>query len=303
MVQTPSRGRQLAGILSLSGALVVAVACGAPSGPTPLPSPTPTPLPPPKVVLISVDGLRPDALAPAGATNVLALAQRGAFTWKARTVFPSVTLVAHASMLSGVAPDVHGIGWDDYRPEKGCITVPTVFGLVHATGQRTVLVAGKQKFQHFNVPGTIDSFLLTPRGDADVANEAVVQVQAGFDLLFVHFPDTDLAGHASGWLSTAYLTRIAEADRAIGRLLEALPPGTTVILTADHGGHASNHGTAMTEDMAIPWIIAGPRVPGRGREIQATVRTVDTAVTALYVLGIAAPPGVAGQVVGEAFVQ
>jgi predicted AlkP superfamily pyrophosphatase or phosphodiesterase len=214
-----------------------------------------------------------------------------------------VTLVAHATMLSGVAPDVHGISWDDYRPDKGCITVPTVFGLIHEMGQRTVLVAGKQKFQHLNVPGTIDSIILTPRGDADVANEAVVQVQAGFDFLFVHFPDTDLAGHTSGWLSSTYLARIGDADRAIGRLLQALPAQTTVILTADHGGHASNHGTAMTEDMVIPWIIAGPRVPGRGREIQATVRTADTAVTALYVLGFPAPAGATGQVVAEAFAQ
>lgn len=302
MDQTLSKGRHIAGGLTLCATLVLAIGCGAPSGPSPLPSPSPSPPPPPKVVVISIDGLRPDALGLAGATNVLGLAQRGAFTWKARTVFPSVTLVAHASMLSGVAPDVHGISWDDYRPDRGCISVPTVFGVAHDAGQRTVLVAGKQKFQHLNVPGTIDRFLLTPRGDADIANEAVVQVQAGFDLLFVHFPDTDLAGHTSGWLSSVYLARLAEADRAVGRLLGTLPPETTVILTADHGGHATNHGTAMTEDMAIPWIIAGPRVPGRGREIQATVRTADTAVTALYVLGIAAPTGVAGQVVGEAFV-
>jgi phosphopentomutase len=204
-------------------------------------------------------------------------------------------------MLTGVAPDVHRISWDDYQPDRGCITVPTIFGLAHEAGQRTILVAGKQKFQHLNVPGTVDTIVLTPRGDADVANEAIVQVFTGFGLLFVHFPDTDLSGHTSGWLSSTYLARVGEADRAIGRLLGALPAETTVILTADHGGHGSNHGTGMTEDMAIPWIIAGPRIGGRGREILSTVRTVDTAATALFVLGIAGPVGMTGQVVSEAF--
>jgi predicted AlkP superfamily pyrophosphatase or phosphodiesterase len=164
-------------------------------------------------------------------------------------------------------------------------------------------VAGKEKLRHLEVTGTIDAFIVTRRGDADVANEAIVQVQAGFDLMFVHFPDVDIAGHAKGWMSPAYMEQLAEADNAIGRLLGALPAETTIIFTSDHGGKATVHGSQIPEDMTIPWIVAGPRIPGRGRELRHTVRTVDTAATALFVLGLRPASAAAGVVVSEAFAE
>jgi phosphopentomutase len=203
-------------------------------------------------------------------------------------------------MLSGQPPSVHNLTWDDYQPGRGVIPVPTVFSIAHAAGLRTVMVVGKDKLQHLVIPGSVDGFAMTNRGDADIANEAIVQVQAGFDLMFVHFPDTDLCGHQNGWLSAAYTDRVAAVDQAIGRLVSALPAGTTVIVTADHGGRGTNHAAAMPENMTIPWIIAGPRVVARG-ELARPVRTMDTAATALFVLGLALPQDVAGHPVAEIF--
>jgi hypothetical protein len=62
-----------------------------------------------------------------------------------------------------------------------------------ASGLRTVLVVGKEKLCHLDRPGTVDAFVLAPEGDANVGNQAIVEIQAGFDLMFVHFPDTDMA--------------------------------------------------------------------------------------------------------------
>jgi len=260
----------------------------------------PTPAPSPKVVVLSVDGLRGDAIATADLPNLKGLALRGAYTWTARTVWPSQTLSGHASMLSGQDPKVHNVTWDEYVPEKGTITVPTVLSVARAAGLRTVMVVGKRKLQHLAAPGSIDSFVLTERGDVDVANEAVTQVSAGFDLLFVHFPDVDITGHAEGWMSAAYLAKLGELDVAAGRVLAALPPETTVIVTADHGGKGQTHGRDITEDMTIPWIVAGPKVTRRG-VLTGRVTQMDTAATALYVLGLSLPSGCAGQVVREAF--
>jgi predicted AlkP superfamily pyrophosphatase or phosphodiesterase len=98
--------------------LALAAACGAPPAqvPTaPAPTPIPTP-PPPKPVIVSVDGLRPDAIGKAGAAHMLGLAARGAFGWTARTVSPSVTLNSHGSMLTGVAPSEHALSWNEYEP-------------------------------------------------------------------------------------------------------------------------------------------------------------------------------------------
>ena len=288
-------------------ALLVATACGGGGSPTaPLvPSPVavaPTPAASPKVAILSVDGLRADVVAKSDLPNLKGLALRGAYTWSARTVTPSETLPGHASMLSGEDPKVHKITWDwnDFKPEQGYITVPTVFSVAKAAGLRTVMVVGKRKLQHLASPGTVDSFVLTERGDADVANEAIVQTGVGFDLLFVHFPDVDYAGHAEGWMSAAYMTRVAEVDEAIGRVLAALPAHTTVILTSDHGGKERNHGPDVPENMTVPWIVAGPKVLRRG-EMTSRVRQADTAATALWALGLSLPGSCAGVVLREPF--
>ena len=310
LTREPRTLRRYATLIALPGAalVVLSAACGSPSssaGPTPitLATPPPTPPPPPKVAILSVDGLRADALSQAPVPNILGLTRRGVYTFRAQTVYPSMTLPAHTSMLTGFLPAAHGIMWDDYNSQKGNCTVPTVFAVAHDAGLRTVLVAGKEKFRHLEVTGTIDAFVVTRQGDAAVANEAIVQVQAGFDLMFVHFPDVDIAGHAKGWMSPAYIEQLAEADNAIGRLLGALPPETTIIFSSDHGGKATVHGSQIPEDMTIPWIVAGPRIPARGRELTRAVRTVDTAATALFVLGLRPASAATGVVINEAFAE
>jgi arylsulfatase A-like enzyme len=288
-------------------ALLAAIGCGGGASPTaPLvPTPVavaPTPAPSPKVVIVSVDGLRADVAAKSELPNLEALAVRGAYSWSARTVTPSETLPGHASMLSGEDPRIHKITWDwnDYRPELGYIAVPTVFSVARAAGLRTVMVVGKRKLQHLVPPGAVDAFVVTERGDADVANEAIVQAGVGFDLLFVHVPDVDYAGHAEGWMSAGYMAKVQAVDEAIGRLLAALPPQTTVILTADHGGKGKSHGQDVAENMTVPWIVAGPKVLRRG-PIATRVKQTDTAATALWVLGLSLPGACPGEVIREPF--
>jgi phosphopentomutase len=203
-------------------------------------------------------------------------------------------------MLSGYEPSVHRLTWGDYKPEKGTITVPTVFTIAHEAGLRTAMVIGKDKLVHLNAPGTVDRYVLTALGDAAVANEAVAQVAAGFDLLFVHFPQTDYAGHGRGWMSATYLQQIADTDQAVGRILLALPAETTVIVTADHAGYGTTHGSSAPLETTIPWIIAGPRVQPRG-QLGTSIRTTDTAATALYVLGLSVRSNATGRPVTEAF--
>ncbi len=271
------------------------------SAPTLEPTPTPIPVPP-KVLIISIDGLRPDGLLAADAPAILALAQRGSYTWDAQTIFPPVTLPAHASMLSGDTPDVHGLTWNDNLPGRGKITVPTILSIAHEAGYRTVMVVGKEKLTQLNAPGSVDAYVYATGGDQDVADQTVTQIQAGFDLMFVHLPNVDYFGHSAGWMSETYIAEIASTDTAVGRILAALPENTTVILTADHGGHDKIHGSNTPTDMTIPWIIAGPNVIP-DHLLGARVTTTDTAATAAFVFGLSLPPDAVGQPVYEAFGQ
>ena len=282
----------------VAGALA-AMACGT-TGPGPSPAPSPSAAPPARVAVITIDGLRPDALARVQPPNLLALAARGAPTLAARTVLPPNTLPAHASIVSGVDPVTHGITWGDYQPARGAIAVPTIFTIAHAAGMRTALVCGKNVFRQLDVPGSLDFFADLPGGDQAVATEAIVQAGAGFRLLLVHFAAVDLVGHVSGWMSDPYLRQVGDTDAAVGRLLAALPAGTTVILTADHGGNGRDHLSGGPEDVLVPWMIAGPGIAG-GRILSAPVDVKDTAATALHVLGLRLPDGAPARPVLEAF--
>jgi hypothetical protein len=254
------------------------------------------------VLIISIDGLRPDALLQVNAPNLLGLAQRGAFSWHAQTVFPPATLPAHASMLTGLLPEDHGVDWNDYRPDLGSIQVPTIFSLARDAGLRTAVVAGKEKMIQLFEPDGLDAYVFATSGDRDVADQAIVLMAGGFDLMLVHLPNMDYFGHSTGWMSPTYLHEITRTDLAVGRILDALPANTTVIVTADHGGRGTAHGARVEEDMTIPWIVAGPGVPS-GHAIDAPVSIMDTAATAAHVLGLTLPAGVRAQVPEGAFVD
>jgi len=306
----PDGGRRSRRWVAASGVLVTAAlasACGnsltqpsaVPSTPVAVPTPTPTPPPPPRVALISIDGLRADAVSSENTPNIWALVARGAYSFSAQTIFPSNTLPGHASMLTGVEPTVHGITFDEYS-DTFQFSTPTALSLVHAAGKRSVMVVGKEKFRQLLTTGSVDSFTWSKYGDEDIVNEAIIQMQTGFDFLFVHLPQVDQVGHFSGWMSPEYIAQVKAADAAFGRLSSYLPLGTTIILTSDHGGAQKVHGTTAKTDLTIPWVIAGPRVLRRGA-ISRNVRTTDTAMTILAVLNITAPSNCTGKSVNEVF--
>ena len=252
------------------------------------------------MVVVSIDGLRPDALSIERTPNILEMASRGAASWLAQTIYPPHTLPSHASMLTGYPPAIHGLNFNNYTPEKGLSRVPTIFSYARAAGLRTAMVVGKDKFNHLKLEGSLDSFEIG-MGDDDIVNRAVVQLQMGADLLMVHLPDVDLCGHANQWMSAKYLQQVTEADQAVGRLRRALPPQATMIVTADHGGLGPTHGVDRASDMSIPWVMTGPEV----REniiLSRRVSTMDTAATALDVLGLRLAADAVGKPVVEAFV-
>jgi arylsulfatase A-like enzyme len=261
------------------------------------------------VLVISIDGLRPDAIEAAGARNLQRLMAEGAHALEARTILPSLTLPSHASMLTGVDVPKHGIDWNTDRVrERGLVRVPTVFGIAREAGLSTGAAMGKSKLRHLLHPGSLDR-VSVPRGgevwlSPEVTQTAIQMIRhSDPDLLFVHLSDPDIAGHGFGWMTPPYRWAVRRADAAVGRVVRAarerFGDGLVVIVTADHGGHGRTHGTAAESDVRIPWIAWGAAVePG---PIEAPVRTFDTAATALWLLGVPIPPEWDGAPVTAAF--
>lgn len=260
------------------------------------------------VVLISIDGLRPDALAEADTPTLDTLIAAGAYSPAAQAVLPSVTLVNHASMLSGMTPEKHGIYWNETLPNLGKVEGPTLFSAAHEAGLETAMVVGKPKLDHLVLPNSVDTYIYAGFLDRQVVDRTVAVIQAGLpDLLFVHLPDVDSAGHLTGWMSTGQLLAIEQTDRLIAELLVALEAGrflnnTLLLVVSDHGGRETWHGDDSPEETTVPWLAVGPGVPA-GLTLQAEIMMYDTAATALYALGVPVPERWDGRPVLEAFGQ
>lgn len=264
------------------------------------------------VILISIDGLRPDAIAKYKAATLQRLMREGRFSLNAQTIANSKTLPSHTSMFTGVDSDRHGVTWNsDRMGEHGYVTVPTIFGLAHNAGFSTAAFFSKTKFHQLEVPATLD-FVRSPKRTiegpwpsartADYVGDYLKTHTP--NLLFVHLAEPDFAGHTFGWMGMMYGLAVKEADIAVARVLEQADArfgrgGYTVIVTADHGGHKKTHGTTDPLDMTIPWIVWGAGVQ-RGDTLSG-IRTMDTAATVLWMLRIAVPESWVGRVVSDAF--
>jgi arylsulfatase A-like enzyme len=265
------------------------------------------------VVIVSVDGLRPDAIERFKATTMGRLAREGSFSFAATTINPSKTLPSHTSMLTGEGPEEHGIKWNTNETDTHShVAVPTVFALARERGLRTAAFFSKGKFNHLEVPGTLDHTQAPDGNGRWSADRTIRDVErylesARPNLLFVHIGEPDYAGHFWGWMSWMYGRAVRTADGAIARLVatadRAFGAGNyTFLLTADHGGHGRTHGSDRAEDVTIPWIAYGEGVR-TGTELPRGIRTMDTAGTALWLLGVDAPDGWAGAPVRGAFTE
>lgn len=264
------------------------------------------------VVVISVDGLRPDAIDRFGAKTLQRLMREGSYSLEAQTILPSKTLPSHTSMLTGVEPTEHGITWNEDQVEtRGRVAVPTAFGMAREAGLRTAAFFSKPKFHHLEVPGTLDFSASPGEGETWSSDETVEQLESYLasgersDLTFVHVPDTDYTGHVWSWMSWMYGRAVRSADDAVATVLatadQAYGKGNyTVIVTADHGGSGWNHGSDDPRDQTIPWIAWGKGVRA-GMPLAPGIRTIDTAATALWLLGVQPPETVDGRPVRAAF--
>jgi predicted AlkP superfamily pyrophosphatase or phosphodiesterase len=277
------------------------------------------------VFIISIDGGKPAVIAQSDMPVLKRLAAEGACTWAANTIYPSITLPSHTSMLTGVGPAKHHILWNSWRPSKGVVGVPTIFAEAKRAGLSTAMFVGKEKFRHLAQPGTVDEFQFgsarygnnwltaeaPPQKTKTIPARRVAQGAARYiidhkpGLCFIHFTDPDDAGHKYGWGSPQQVEAFGEVDAALGDVLEAVGAAgitsqTVLIITADHGGHAKTHGRKIPEDMLIPWIAWGRGVKP-GFAITAAITTYDTAATALWLLSVPVPEGFDGQPVMSAF--
>jgi predicted AlkP superfamily pyrophosphatase or phosphodiesterase len=264
------------------------------------------------VLVVSIDGLRPDAIGTFRAPTLQRLMREGSYTLSASTIHPSKTLPSHTSMLTGLPPEEHGVLWNNAATaDADSIDLPNIFSVARTNGYSTAAFFSKSKFQPLQRRDTLD-YSQAPGGwfgrwssRRTVSDVAKYLERAQPNVLFVHLTDPDAAGHRAGWMTADYGRAVLAADAAVNRLVglaeRAYGVGQfSLIVTADHGGHQTDHGSSDPRDVTIPWIAWGQGVKP-GVLDPSIVRTMDTASTVLWLLGLTPPTDWAGQAVMQAF--
>lgn len=253
-----------------------------------------------KVILISIDSMRPDGFLACQNPFAQELMKLGSYTLKGRTVFPSVTLPCHMSMFHSVPPERHGITTNLYMPMVRPLN--GLFEQIQQQGGICAMYYGWEPLRDISRPdslkysGYINAY--TAEGtDGLLADMALERIEKSHpDFVFLYMVETDeKGGHICGWMSPGYLGYISAALDHVKRVYEAFGNEYTIIVTADHGGHDRTHGTDAPEDMTIPLFFIGPRFEP-GKELE-DVNILDLAPTIADVLGIIPAPEWEGKTV------
>lgn len=168
--------------------------------------------------------------------------------------FPSTTPTSLVSLGTGVTPGEHGIlgftvkhphteqvlnhiWWRDNPPPAQWQPVPTWFERLRQAGvsARAVLPAP------FIGSGLTEAayrgadFHATSRGE-DYAQRMAEQLRAEPGLVYGYTAELDTAAHLFGIDTPEWHAAAVRVDALLTRLVDALPPDATLMVTADHGG-------------------------------------------------------------------
>lgn len=245
-----------------------------------------------KVVLISIDGMRPDGLKQCKTPYLEELMSKSSYTFEGKTVFPSITLPCHLSMFHSVPPERHGTTSNTYvtpvRPVSG------LFEQIKAAGKTAAMYYGWEPLREIGRAGSlvaaeyINAYSYD-HSDGVLTDRAIAYIKDKKpDFVFLYMVETDeKGGHDSGWMTETYLDYIKCAIGNAKRIIDEFSDEYTVIITADHGGHDRGHGTDMPEDMTIPQFYIG-KLFKPGEELK-NVSILDTAPTIADVMSISVP--------------
>ena len=184
---------------------------------------------------------------------------------KAKTVYPTITPVTFASMVSGRDPSATGI--HDRATHR--LSCSTIFDWAKSRGKSARLVAGDVQVLELAVKTVLDP---DANGDGSTDDEVFASARRLLssrrpDFMLVHFHGIDDVAHSTGPFSLATRDRTCRLDQMVGKLMD-LWRGQ-VIVVADHGLHtvkgprageeSGAHGDFRPEDLFIPLLVGRTR--------------------------------------------
>ena len=286
----------------------------------------------PNLLLVTLDTTRADRLGCYGRTGAAtpsfdALARGGVLFENALSPAP-LTLVSHATLLTGLDPRRHGVR--DNAGFRLDATHPTLASILKANGYHTAAAVSAAVLDRSTGIGRgFDTFddrvRIGSRSELNFEERAASQVTSAARrlldaaeppfFLWVHYYDPHAPyvpprPFSDRFAASPYEGEIAFMDQGFGKLLEALDARrltsrTLIVVAGDHGESLGEHGEDKHDlfvyqaTQRVPLLIRGPRVPA-GRRVSANVGLVDLLPTIVDLLGL--PAAQAKEMDGESVV-
>lgn len=246
-----------------------------------------------KVILICVDGMRPDGFLACKHPYIEEMMKKSCYTLDGKTVVPPVTLPAHMSLFHSTDPQRHGVMTNTYLPMARPIS--GLFEQLHRQKAVCAMYYGWEPLRDVARPGslTYGEYIHSyseESTDTALTDSALARIgKSRPDFVFLYMVETDQkGGHDHGWMSEAYLDRIRIAVDNIRRVIGEWGDEYTVIVTADHGGHGRNHGADIPEDTTIPIFYFGKQFEAGRRFSGGSI--LDIAPTIAKLMGVDPAP-------------
>lgn len=255
-----------------------------------------------KVLIIGLDGARPDAIVAGQTPNIKALASNGCYSWSAQTELLSFSGPAWASLLTGVHGDKHGVNMNINMGKLR--KVPTIFKLASDWNPAIKIIVHSHWepiIAELIEPGIVARSSTGP--DAEMARHVAEDIAAGTgDIHFIQLDDIDGAGHEHGYSPDVpgYLRKVEEMDGLVGAVTREVEKRVAggleewlVCLVSDHGGNGTSHGGMTTGELTIAFIISGNAVLHKGPipgDEETSPRIVDVVPNVARFLGMPVPP-------------
>lgn len=229
------------------------------------------------LILVSLDGYRPDYLERGMSPRLAALARDGVRAQALRSAFPTLTFPNHYTIVTGLYPDHHGIVENRMvDPATGKRFAYNNYATISDPawwGGEPLWVGAERQGKHAATvfwPGSdvaIDG--VRPehwlRFDARISpDRRVDQALAWLDLpagerpdfITLYFEQVDHAAHDGGPDSKETDDALREVDAALGRLLDGLrarglDESANLVVVSDHGGTSSGPDRVVVIDRIV----------------------------------------------------
>ncbi len=264
-----------------------------------------------KVLIIGIDGCRPDALIKAHTPTIDALISNATYSFDALTQPPTVSATGWSSILTGVWGDKHGATDHNNFGHTHYDKYPDIFKFIEDynpdlnTASLVVWNPINDKIvSHADFEKNFEN-------DSAMVNAVAKRIEkSDDDVMFIHFDDVDHAGHHYGFNPSIapYIQTIETTDVLIGKIIENMRKRPNfkneewlIMVTPDHGGTIKgSHGGTSFEERNIFFIASGDNVENKKIEktyntstkaydFSNTPRIVDVPATVLDYLGIPIP--------------